>query len=70
MMGNFEYHPSMQKADHVHGGHSHDHHSHQEHGHTHEHMDNPGSFTARKGPLKGRNWSERAFTVGNYLEVN
>ncbi|BFZ64767.1 hypothetical protein YB2330_005919 [Saitoella coloradoensis] len=44
-------------------GHSHDHAI--EHGHTHEVMDNPGSYLAREPPIvAGRNFSERAFTIG------
>jgi urease accessory protein len=53
--------------------HSHDggitfHHSHEtavDHGHTHEILDGPGSFQGREMPIiEGRDWSERAFTVG------
>ncbi|RKP26812.1 urease accessory protein UreG [Syncephalis pseudoplumigaleata] len=44
-------------------GHSHDH-SH-EHGHTHEVLDHPGRYPEREMPkYEGRNWTERAFTVG------
>ena len=36
-----------------------------EHGHTHEILNGPGSYTLREMPLvAGRDWSERAFTVG------
>ena len=36
-----------------------------EHGHSHEILDGPGSYTQREMPLiTGRDWSERAFTVG------
>lgn len=36
-----------------------------EHGHSHEILDGPGSFTQREMPIvAGRDWSERAFTVG------
>ncbi len=36
-----------------------------EHGHSHEILDGPGSYMGREMPLiKGRDWSERAFTVG------
>ncbi|KAG9228518.1 urease accessory protein [Amylocarpus encephaloides] len=36
-----------------------------DHGHTHEILDGPGSFMGREMPIiEGRNWSERAFTVG------
>lgn len=51
--------------------HSHSHegasHSHAggDHGHTHEILDGPGSFLGREMPIiEGRNWDERAFTVG------
>ncbi|EPQ27687.1 uncharacterized protein PFL1_04825 [Pseudozyma flocculosa PF-1] len=49
---------------------AHDHgHSHgssaQEHGHTHDVMDHPGRFNDRDVPnYEGRNWNERAFTIG------
>jgi hypothetical protein len=56
------------------GGHAHSHegghtHSHDspaaDHGHTHEILDGPGSYMGREMPIiEGRNWSERAFTVG------
>ncbi|CAG8957913.1 hypothetical protein HYFRA_00000254 [Hymenoscyphus fraxineus] len=53
-------------------GHSHEHshdHSHDnvaaDHGHTHEILTGPGSYMGREMPIiEGRNWSERAFTVG------
>ncbi|KAL8789042.1 MAG: hypothetical protein Q9195_007008 [Heterodermia aff. obscurata] len=36
-----------------------------EHGHSHETLYGPGSFTEREMPLiEGRDWTERAFTVG------
>lgn len=36
-----------------------------DHGHTHEVLDGPGSYMGREMPIiEGRNWSERAFTVG------
>ncbi|MCJ1229131.1 hypothetical protein MMC12_005796 [Toensbergia leucococca] len=36
-----------------------------EHGHSHEILDGPGSYAAREMPIiEGRDWSERAFTVG------
>ncbi|KAI4215710.1 MAG: hypothetical protein LQ351_001697 [Letrouitia transgressa] len=36
-----------------------------EHGHSHEILDGPGSYAAREMPLTaGRDWNERAFTVG------
>ncbi|KAF2718465.1 urease accessory protein UreG [Polychaeton citri CBS 116435] len=49
--------------------HSHDDvgHSHAggDHGHTHEILDGPGSFLGREMPIvEGRDWSDRAFTVG------
>ncbi|KAK3943540.1 putative urease accessory protein ureG-like protein [Diplogelasinospora grovesii] len=47
--------------------HSHDHAAFnaQEHGHSHEILDGPGSFLGREMPIvEGRNWDERAFTVG------
>lgn len=46
--------------------HSHDHsHSAPDHGHTHEILDGPGSYMGREMPIiEGRDWSERAFTVG------
>ncbi|KAL2203625.1 urease accessory protein UreG [Sarocladium strictum] len=37
----------------------------QEHGHSHEILDGPGSFLGREMPIvEGRDWSERAFTIG------
>lgn len=45
--------------------HSHDDFSAQEHGHSHEILDGPGSYVGREMPIvEGRNWSERAFTIG------
>ncbi|KAI9737234.1 MAG: hypothetical protein M1818_005766 [Claussenomyces sp. TS43310] len=36
-----------------------------DHGHTHEILDGPGSYMGREMPIiEGRDWSERAFTVG------
>lgn len=36
-----------------------------EHGHSHEILDGPGSYAAREMPIvEGRDWEERAFTVG------
>lgn len=36
-----------------------------EHGHSHEILDGPGSYLGREMPIvEGRDWSERAFTVG------
>lgn len=44
--------------------HSHDHGA-ADHGHTHEILDGPGSYMGREMPvIEGRNWGERAFTVG------
>ncbi|KAI9832485.1 MAG: hypothetical protein M1826_001809 [Phylliscum demangeonii] len=46
------------------------HHSHaggteHDHGHSHEPLDGPGSFLGREMPIiAGRDWQERAFTVG------
>lgn len=45
--------------------HSHDHDLAGDHGHTHEHLDNAGKYGDRDLPVyEGRNWDERAFTVG------
>lgn len=52
---------------HSHDGqsHSHDGFNAQEHGHSHEILDGPGSFLGREMPIvEGREWSERAFTIG------
>ena len=62
---------TTEQAPHSHDGlspHSHSH-SHEfsaaEHGHSHEILDGPGSYTLREMPIvTGRDWSERAFTVG------
>jgi len=36
-----------------------------EHGHSHEILDGPGSYMGREMPLiEGRDWNDRAFTVG------
>ena len=56
-------------ATHSHDGLSSHSHSHDfnaaDHGHSHEILDGPGSYTAREMPLiAGRDWNERAFTVG------
>ncbi|KAG9713515.1 hypothetical protein KCU73_g16493, partial [Aureobasidium melanogenum] len=46
------------------GPHSHSHDA-VDHGHTHEILDGPGSFLGREMPIvEGRDFSERAFTVG------
>ena len=54
-------------SDHTHahdGGHAHSHPG-GDHGHTHEILDGPGSFLGREMPIiEGRDWKERAFTVG------
>ena len=47
--------------------HSHDHNGFNaaEHGHSHEILDGPGSYMGREMPIiEGRDWSDRAFTVG------
>ena len=55
---------------HSHDGSSHSHDgangfSAQEHGHSHEILDGPGSYLGREMPIvEGRDWSDRAFTVG------
>jgi urease accessory protein len=51
---------------HSHEGHaSHSHAAGGDHGHTHEILDGPGSFLGREMPIvEGRNFEERAFTVG------
>ena len=56
-------------ATHSHDGVNSHSHSHEfnaaEHGHSHEILDGPGSYTQREMPLiTGRDWNERAFTVG------
>lgn len=50
---------------HSHDGAPHSHGAAPDHGHTHEILDGPGSFLGREMPIiEGRNWEERAFTVG------
>ena len=50
---------------HSHDGISHAHPAGADHGHSHEILDGPGSFLGREMPIiEGRDWSERAFTVG------
>ncbi|KAF2689696.1 urease accessory protein ureG [Lentithecium fluviatile CBS 122367] len=50
---------------HSHDGASHSHGGAADHGHTHEILDGPGSYIGREMPIiEGRNWEERAFTVG------
>ena len=48
------------------GTHSHSHEFNAaEHGHSHEILDGPGSYAGREMPIvAGRDWNERAFTVG------
>lgn len=54
----------MATHDHSHDGASHSHPG-GDHGHTHEIYDGPGSFLGREMPIvEGRDWRERAFTVG------
>lgn len=51
-------------VSHSHDGVSHSHVG-EDHGHTHEILDGPGSYLGREMPIiEGRDWSERAFTVG------
>jgi len=58
----------MSGATHSHDGvhqHSHDHFNPAEHGHSHEILDGPGSYLGREMPIvEGRNWADRAFTIG------
>lgn len=52
---------------HTHDGisHAHAHDPTNGHGHTHEILDGPGSYLGRELPIvDGRNWTERAYTVG------
>ncbi|KAI9760006.1 MAG: hypothetical protein M4579_001945 [Chaenotheca gracillima] len=50
---------------HSHEGVGHSHPTSGDHGHSHEILDGPGSFVGREMPLiEGRNWNDRAFTVG------
>ena len=44
--------------------HDHDHDHRHDHGHTHEQMEHPGVFAERSQPLPGRDYQQRAFTVG------
>ena len=45
--------------------HSHDGFNTAEHGHSHEILHGPGSYAHREMPIiTGRDWNERAFTVG------
>ena len=66
---NVNQNSSTMSHEHSHDhGHSHDHdhdHAAPDHGHTHEILDGPGSYMGREMPIiEGRDWSERAFTVG------
>jgi len=55
----------MSEQAHSHEGVSHSHAAGGDHGHTHEILDGPGSFLHREMPIvEGRDWNERAFTVG------
>ncbi|KAK4164994.1 CobW/HypB/UreG, nucleotide-binding domain-containing protein [Cladorrhinum sp. PSN259] len=50
---------------HFHDSHSHDAATTIEHGHSHEILDGPGSYLGREMPIiEGRNWADRAFTIG------
>ena len=50
---------------HSHGTTTHSHGPDVDHGHTHEVLDGPGSYFERDMPIiEGRDWKERAFTVG------
>lgn len=53
-------------VSHSHDGLSHSHaHAGGDHGHSHESLDGPGSYLGREMPIvEGRDWSQRAFTVG------
>ncbi|KAI1825714.1 urease accessory protein UreG [Xylaria intraflava] len=55
----------LHSHDGVSHSHSHDGVSMADHGHSHEILDGPGSFLGREMPIvEGRDWSERAFTIG------
>lgn len=57
----------MSGATHTHDGvHQHTHEFNAaEHGHSHEILDGPGSYLNREMPIvEGRNWADRAFTIG------
>lgn len=67
----FQAHESLGKSagadkhQHSHDGGAAHSHGAQEHGHTHEHLENAGKYSERDMPdYKGRDWSERAFTIG------
>jgi len=54
----------MASNSHSHEDHGHSHEA-QDHGHSHEILDGPGSFLGREMPIvEGRDFKERAFTVG------
>ncbi|KAJ9664893.1 hypothetical protein H2201_004945 [Coniosporium apollinis] len=54
-----------QPHSHSHDGPSHSHGGSADHGHSHEILDGPGSYLGREMPIiEGRDWKERAFTVG------
>ncbi|EON64741.1 urease accessory protein [Coniosporium apollinis CBS 100218] len=56
---------SEQPHSHSHDGPSHSHGDSADHGHSHEILDGPGSYLGREMPIiEGRDWRERAFTVG------
>ena len=56
--------PTMATHSHSHDSPSHAHPG-GDHGHTHEIYTGPGSFLGREMPIvEGRDWNERAFTVG------
>ena len=60
----FSYITTMASHTHDHDGASHSH-AGADHGHTHEILDGPGSYLGREMPIvEGRDWRERAFTVG------
>merc|ERR1712000_467558 len=72
-MGDTNCNPPLVPAYNMSHTHSHEGHGHshdggfnaQEHGHSHEILDGPGSYIGREMPIvEGRDWSERAFTVG------
>lgn len=56
---------SEQPHSHSHDDPSHSHGGSADHGHSHEILDGPGSYLGREMPIiEGRDWKERAFTVG------
>lgn len=55
----------MSSHTHSHDGISHAHPAAGDHGHSHEILDGPGSYLQRELPIvEGRDWNDRAFTVG------